>query len=394
MLRDDASALREAMRGFQVEGSRFRPPSALSEVAIEVYLLTLGGVCLTKDLDERFGRPQVSLARRQLTAWQLVLDYRTRSGRALVALPPVPAWTARAADFTWTVHATPDLLHDLDDTGNPVVDTARDVCRDIGALAARLWAVEAGPSLHHRTSLAEGGRIAAALALLFDQADSEVLAMSRGPRLPQLALLWEVIERRLLGEGFVYRRLVTMDELVEHGLAIVRRDVLKAGVELSAGRRELVNATYYVFDYDVVLRHEEEIGEISTHGREVKGLRHKHETAWTEAVPALVVVAHLQERANRLHERARVLGPDATFVLDRRVAYGKFALKRAGWSDERLQAAEASLEESGLVRRTAEGRVLPNYDVQLDEIDGSIDTEDFCDTCWCTVRSCICGIPS
>jgi hypothetical protein len=388
---DDASALREALRGFQVDNSRWQQPSDLSDVAIEVYLLTLRGVCLTRNLDARFGRANVEVARRQLGAWQLILDYRTTSGRALAALPPVPAWTARAADFTWTVHATPDLLHDLDDTGNPVVDIARAVCREIGALASKLWAVESGPSLRHKTRLSNGGRIAAALSLLFDQAEDEVLAMSRGPRLPQLALVWEAIERGLLEDNFVYRRLVMIDELVEHGLAIVRRDVVKAGVDLRVGGERLVDATYYVFDDDLVVRHEAEAGEISTYRREVNGLRQKHETACARALPALVVVANLQARANRLRERAGAISPDATFVFDRRVANGKFALKRPGWSDERFQLAEAALEDGGLLHRTAEGWSLPNYDVRFEDVDPSVGTDEICDICWCTGTSCICG---
>lgn len=388
---DSAAALREALRGFQLEASRWQQPSDLSDAAIEIYLLTLQSVCLTKDLDRRFGTARVEVARRELAAWQLVLDYRTSAGRALAALPPVSAWTARAADFTWTIQATPKLLHELDDTGNPIVDIARDVCREIGALASSLWSVGSGPSMRHRTTLSNGGRVAAALSLLFDQADREVLAMSRGPRLPQLALVWEAIERRLLEEGFLYRRLVTIEELVEHGLAIIRRDVLKAGVDLRVGGDRSVDATFYVFDRDVAVRHGADGGEITTYGREVNGLRQKHEAACTKALPALVVVGCLQVRANQLQERANTLGPDATFALERRVANGKFAVKHAGWSDERFRLAEAALETAGLLRRTAEGRVLPNYGILFEEVEESFEEEEICDRCWCPGSSCVCG---
>ena len=391
MKRDASAALREALQGFQLEASRWQQPSDLSDVAIEIYLLTLKNVCLTKDLDRHFGRAEVEVARRELGAWQLVLDYRTTAGRALAALPPVPAWTARAADFTWTIQSTPELLHELDDTGHPVVDIARDVCREIGALASTLWTVESGPSLRHRTALSNGGRVAAALSLLFDQADSEVLAMSRGPRLPQLALVWEAIERRLLENGFVYRRLVTIEELVEHGLAIVRRDVLKAGVDLRVGGDQAVDATFYVFDRDVAVRHGEAGGEIATYGREVNGLRQKHESACTKALPALVVVGSLQNRANQLRERASSLGPDATFALERRVANGRFAVKHMEWSDDRFRLAETALESAGLLRRTAEGRVLPSYDIQFEDVEESVDVEEVCDRCWCPESSCVCG---
>lgn len=385
------SALREAMRGFQVETSRWQQPSDLSDVAIDVYVLTLLGECLTKDLDRRFGRANVEIARHELGAWQLIIDYRTSSGRTLAALPPVPAWTARAADFTWTVQATPDLLHDLEDTGNPIVDIARDVCREIARLASELWAVDVGPSLHHRTSLSNGARVSAALSLLFDQARHEVLAMSRGPRLPQLALLWEAIERRLFEDEFSYRRLVTIDELIEHGLAIVRRDVLKAGVDLYVGDDQSVNATYYVFDRDVAVRHDANGGEIVTHRREVNGLRQKHEAASAKALPALTVVGNLQDRANRQRELANSLGADAIYALDRRVANGKFAVKPAGWSDERLAMAETSLAEAGLLDRTEQGWLLPLYGVRFEDIDEGLHTEDACERCWCTGSSCYCG---
>jgi hypothetical protein len=386
------TALRSALKGFQAGGApAWGGPAALSDATIEVYILTLSGIQLTKDLDARFGRETVEVARQELGAWQLVLDYRTKAGRALAALPPVPAWTARAADFSWTIQSTPELLHDLAATGHPVLDITRDVCAEIGVLAAKRWSVSSGPSLRHRTSLSTASRVSAALSLLFDQAEKEVIAMSRGPRLPHLALVWEAIERRLLSRKFSYHRLVMMDELAEHGLAIVRRDILKAGVDLRVGDEQSVDATFYVFDGGVALRHGPDNGYISTYVREVNGLRQKQAAAWNKSVPALVVVENMQLRADRLRGRAKGLGADATFVFDRRVANGRFALPKASWSEERFRLAEERLEAEGLLRRTSDGYMLPDYRLAFGDVDGTLNISDACDRCWCSEVSCICA---
>ncbi len=396
--REPESELRLLLQRFQLP----RPDSEfsyLTDVAIDIYLHALARPLLTRDLDQRYGRGAVAIAREQLAVWQLVFDYKTTVGRTIAALPPQHSWTARAADFTWTVQEAPDLLHELADTGDRAVDAAHQLCLDISDLASQLYTNQHTPDFSHRTSLKSGEQIAVALSQLVTDADVEVLAMSRGPRLPHLAVIWEALERHLLSDGLAYRRIVGIDEIVEHGLAIVRRDVLKAGVQLLIAAPEAVNSTFYVFDGQTALiHHQNDSGEITSHRRTVNGLSQKHHSAEARSIPAISVVRVLQEGGEGLRRRAeREASENGQWLLDRRIANGKFAHRRSDWDEEELFLVDRELLDLELLVRTPEGHSLPNYQVDFAKASARIrkgwtdDGPEPCLECWCSPDMCRCS---
>lgn len=383
-------SLRSRLLRFTIGTSSSRDVPRLSELAVEIYIAALSDELPVSELGA-FGTPEaVSVARRELSDWQLVVEFKTGEGRKLVALPPTPTWKARSASFAWTVQDTPELLQELADTGDPIVDIARSLCNEIGELAEHLYATNSARRFRSRTKLKSGTQTIAALSQLFADASGEVLAMSIGPRLPQLALLWEVIERRLLRGELAYQRLVTVDEVIEHGLAIVRRDVRQVGVDLRVGDTDVVNATYYIFDREVLLHQEGEGAGTTAYKREVNGYVQKHSAAVARSAGALAVVAALQKHSLRLRSKARQLGGDAEYLLNRRIANGKFALRRKGWSDEHLHELEGELVSTGLLIRTKSGFLLPNYRTNEETLRESISDEPVCTTCWCPPSMCIC----
>lgn len=57
------------------------------------------------------------------------------------------------------------------------------------------------------------------------------MAVSKSPRLPQVASFWATLSDRLAG-GVTYRRVVDLDEIIDHGLTLVQRDIEDQGIDL------------------------------------------------------------------------------------------------------------------------------------------------------------------
>lgn len=374
-----------------------RGHEGLRDDSIQIYVEILGGPVLTRDLDMRFGLAVATDARRQLSRWALAFEYNTPTGRTVSAIPPQQAWTARAADFTWTVQITPDLLHELRATGIAAVDTAHQLCLEIATLASRLYVDPGGVGVSRRTALKSADQIAVALSQLFHVAQSHVIAMSKGPRLPHLAIIWEAIERRLIAKELRYTRLVQIDELLAHGLAIVRRDVMRAGVQLRVGSSTSVNATFYIVDGSTMLVHESlERGQIVTQRRALNGSAQKLDRALKKSADALDIVDVLQARATDLVGRASRIGNDESLLLQRKIANGRFALPPDGWTPTRVGSAERRLRHGRLVAQSDDGVWLPNYNVSFEsgiaELEaGTIPAQrDVCPSCWCVSDLCYC----
>jgi hypothetical protein len=393
----DIARLRSLLERLEVPATR-SVEGGLSSTSIDIYLLVLLGSVRTVDLDKRYGRERVEIGRRQLSQWGLVLDRKTPKGRTLFAIPPLQAWSARAADFVWTIEPNPRPLHALQETGLPAVDAAHSLCREISEAADRVFIPENNQlALEHSTALKSAEQIAVALSQLINVADETVRAMSIGPRLPHVATIWEAIERRLVESDFQYQRLVAVDEIIEHGLAIVRRDVLQTGVQLFVAGPDVVDSTYYLCDKRAMLTHDSyDNGSVTTNRRLINSAVDKFNGVLGKAQDALSVVSVLQRQANQLRDRSSALvSPDAQWLLDRKIANGKFARRKADWDEARYESVQAALIDQGLLVKTR-SYVLPAYDeaaTDVIDLDGDRELDVHaapCLLCWCPEFMCVC----
>ena len=79
------------------------------------------------------------------------------------------------------------------------------------------------------------------------QARQTIVAVSKSPRLPQVASFWATLTDRL-GAGVTYRRVVDLDEVIAHGLKIVRRDIEEHGIDVMVLERDRIHQKFYVVD--------------------------------------------------------------------------------------------------------------------------------------------------
>ena len=63
--------------------------------------------------------------------------------------------------------------------------------------------------------------------------------MSTSPRLPQVASFWATLTDRI-GAGVSYRRIVDLDEVIDHGVQLVRRDIEEYGIDVKLLERDRI----------------------------------------------------------------------------------------------------------------------------------------------------------
>lgn len=79
-----------------------------------------------------------------------------------------------------------------------------------------------------------------------------VFAVSKSPRLPQVPLIWTSISEKIKS-GVVYKRIADFQELEEHGLEIVTRDIEKFHIDLRILEKDEITHKFYVIDDDIVV---------------------------------------------------------------------------------------------------------------------------------------------
>lgn len=374
---------------------------ALRSESIQIYIRSLTGPVLAKEIDLEFGRQRARWVREQLTRFGLALERRTPEGLALFALPPARAWTAREADFTWSGATSLSPIHALPDTGAATIDEARRLCREILRQASKLYVEVDLLPIARRTALKSPASVAAGLSLLFHGARREVRAISCRPHLPMLSTVWEAIARRLMNQqDFSYTRLVEAGTLVEDGLAIVRRDVIETGVTLRVADSARITSTFYIADDRAVLQQTgTEAAVIHTDKRRINTFIARFESVVEEALFGRTVASVLQHQADGLVHRARQaqLGERETWWLCRRINYGRFADPPRSWPAGTLTKVERTLVQHGLMTDVGYQSGFPNYALDFDSLRLAVageSGEDWCTGCWCGADMCDCGSQS
>lgn len=204
--------------------------------------------------------------------------------------------------------------------------------------------------------------------------------MSTSPRLPHVASFWATLTGRL-GAGVTYRRLVDLDEVIDHGLAIVRRDVEEYGIDLKVLARDRIQHKFYGVDQSLLAVFHDPaaparesrtgVGRITRRGAIVRRYARRFEQYAAAAVPARTVLDAL-DRASGVLPRtaeARLTAEDLAWV-ESLVRYGKFSRFHVarGWSGADLRRAEERARGIGVVRRSAEGDIVPAYPVTEEDL--------------------------
>lgn len=264
--------------------------------------LSLADLSHQAGVDEKHALPLLGM----LIASRLVFE----DGGHFWVLNPRKAFKAFADEVLWSVTNT--LSDGLDDVPPDHVDQVkkvRELCWRLQSAASELYT--------HRSPVAVGRikvardpvQMAALLAEAIDSAREEILCVSTSPRQPQLSVIWGSLLGRIK-DGVRYARVVDLVEFVEHGMAIVQRDVRDIGVELYVTERERIDEKYYVIDdkyavmfapdkYDFTLT-----GQVIGNRMLVRKYRKAFEALLRDAIPATFVLEVMAEQRGELLGRA------------------------------------------------------------------------------------------
>jgi hypothetical protein len=168
----------------------------------------------------------------------------------LFASDPRNAWKAHDADFYWMrslnvgdIEALPPLPSLADEERRRLYSRLETLCGPIYDRNVKAH----DPLRHQHRDIETGELFASWLAAAIASASRRIVAVDMPPRLPDLAPIWVALTRRIR-DGVRYTRIVSMEEVVEHGLDIVHRDMAEYGIDLRLVEVGFVDEAFYLVD--------------------------------------------------------------------------------------------------------------------------------------------------
>jgi hypothetical protein len=255
-------------------------------------------------------------------------------------------------------------------------DAAPGICDEIATVGSRLYRPYVAALAHQEWDAATLDEFARLICEAMGQARQTILAVSKSPRLPQVAPFWATLSDRL-GAGVRYRRVVDLDEVIDHGLKIVRRDLEEHGIDMMILERDRIRHKFYVVDGSfVAVFHsqggaETGVGRITTRGTILRRYARRFRQYASAAIPGRFALRRMEMAAEQLLRSARErLEAEETAWVESLVDYGKFSRfpVTRGWSEVKKVRAEDRAIESGVVRRHLDGDVVPAYPLTESDI--------------------------
>ncbi len=168
----------------------------------------------------------------------------------LYAANPRNAWKAHDADFYWMrsqhigdIESLPALPEMADEERRRRYARLERVCGAIYDANTKAH----DPLRHQHRDIHSEQLFASWLAVAVSAAQRTIFAVDRPPRLPDLAPIWVALTRRIRA-GVRYTRIVGVDEIVEHGLDIVSRDIQEYNINLRLLPPEYTREAFYLID--------------------------------------------------------------------------------------------------------------------------------------------------
>jgi sugar-specific transcriptional regulator TrmB len=188
--------------------------------------LLINGPQTTKQLEIRTSIPHKHIEHglNQLIALRLVNTDYQRDQIYYYATNPSIAWLTLATDLVWEVDDRPGFIRCLPETENQSIEGLRLLCQHISAAAQKLYKPYTAIFYHKERGAKSSDELAQLTCEAIYQAEKQILAVSRSPRLPQVSSFWAVLTS-CIEKGVRYRRIVDLDELIDHGLSIILRDI-------------------------------------------------------------------------------------------------------------------------------------------------------------------------
>jgi hypothetical protein len=304
-------------------------------------------------------------------------EYSRLRRRRFYAVAPHLAWRALGSELLWSTTdpaAAPSFSPHATD---PTVEARSGACDEIAAVAGRLYRPHAAALAHREWDAATEEEFARLICELIAGARTSALAVSMSPRLPQVASFWATLTDRI-GAGVSYQRIVDLDEVIDHGLTLVKRDIEEYGIDLRVLERDRIHHKFYVVDRALLAVFHDQphasgsdgrsgVGRITSRGTIVRRYARRFREYAGIAIPGRVVVHRMEQAALELLRAATHAGltDEEVAWVESLVQYGKFSRFHVsrGWSPEEAQRVGEHAIDMGLVRRNTDGDLVPAYPV-------------------------------
>lgn len=330
-------------------------------------LLTLGPMTNAKlGAATALGEAGLFEVTRDLRQHGLIVGYRHRGRTAWYCADPASAWLSLAAAVTWTATARLTPIDKLPRTGVRDVDERSTLYRAALRPALELWC-HAIPAAVEGRDAHSAGTLAQLAVEVVRIAQVHVRSISASPKISGAAQFWPALVAQM-NAGVRYTRLTDLNELYEHGVDVVRRD-LAEGVTLLIGlQEELTRTRGYIADRRVMVRYDEaspgdrpQSGFMTSDKNAIERFLRRYKQLAETALPGEMAVDHLAVCAGRLREAAADLSTDAVDWFDELIRMGRFSTlpTERAWSDAHREELERELTEAEVAARSTYGVFLP-----------------------------------
>ena len=306
----------------------------------------------------------------ELRSFGLVGVARVDGEQSFYALDPDLAWLVVSAEVLWSHQASLAPITELPSATDPRVERHRRAVERARQAAIRVYvrppsikAVVHGHSHADLIQLSVG---------VIESASNRIDAVSKSPRLAGLSQFWAALTSKLEA-GAKYHRVTAVEEVFEHGLDIVERDVNVMGIDLRLLPDLAITKRFIISDAPLLLVYEK----VSASGRGgaaklvddkfvIRRYRGHFRKAFGQGVPALPVVRQIRRLAVEAIESANVSRQVADYSLDV-LAFGRFSTFDVvnNWAPEQLRRIRAQAVEAGLCRVNATGHYIANVPSEL-----------------------------
>lgn len=345
--------------------------------ALAYSLLLVDGPLSVKQLRDKVAtsHKHIEHTLEQLMALHLISTDHQRDQSYYYATDPSLAWRALATELVWEIEDTLVSHTELPETDNQSVEELRTLCNDISSLTQSLYKPYVAVLQHKERDANSLEELAQLTCEAIQQAQKQVIAVDKSPKLPQVSSFWTVLTRRI-EKGVRYCRIVDLDELIDHGLSIVARDMEIYNIDLRVLEQDQLTHRFYVIDKKLLAifntssalsgHVDATVGRITSQYQIIARYRKRFNQYYANSIPASFAVNYMRNLARKmLEDVAKKFSPTELLWLESLIELGKFSRfhRKKKWSEKQISFIEQKAMAAGVVRRNAEGYIVPVYPI-------------------------------
>ncbi len=204
-----------------------------------------------------------------------------------------------------------------------------------------------------------------------NEAKMHIRGVSYGARLPQVAHIWQALVQRM-SAGVVYQRITDLQEVFEHGLFIIERDIFDVGVQLWLLDDKTLKHNFYLIDknYLVVLNKTgsaniQFLGRFTKQPDIARRYRKRFADYKARAIPAVFALEQCRRTAVKVFENAtnlRFLGEDLAW-LECLVNWGVFC-----YAPPPNYRTKEKMLAQGIIKHGTNGKTVLNYPISFGDL--------------------------